>query len=237
MSGFLLFMVSLLLASAVHADELKVCKWVDEQGVVHYSGQPPEGRKCEEMELLQPITPEITGEAQKKDEQLGESRSSSPELEKGEELGEIKKPRHAGRSGIPLPVNEISTYLTTISTGVSWNFQKRCGHFSLVLRVHENLPKRVLLEAHFSNPAAPGKEKVVKAVVRRGESRVLLKSPGFRGFKCSNYPVVIHIYDAGNRDQKLGTHYQNIQSTIDLSRIKSPEQMAGAAIYGNCGDK
>ena len=237
MFRYLLLMLLCLLAVGAWAQEPKVYKWVDEQGVVHYTEQPPEGRKCREMELQQPFTPEQIEEAQKIHDQLVESHSSMRELREKEELSEIKKPRNAGRPRIPLPQNEISQYMETESTGISWDLKELCGRFSVVFSLHENLPKRVILEVHFPNPAAAGKEKVVKVSAHRGESDIRLESPPFKGFECRNYPVVVHIYDAKDPDQKIGTHYQYVQSSVDMARVRTPEQMAGAFFYGNCGDR
>ena len=237
MFRYLLLILLFLLAGGTRAEEQKVCKWVDEQGVVHYTEQPPEGRKCQEMELQQPFTPEQIEEAQKIYDQLIESQSSRRESGEEEKLSEIKKPRNAGRPRIPLPQNEISEFMETESTSISWNLEKHCGQFSVVFSLHENLPKRVVLEAHFPNPAAAGKEKVVKVSARRGESGIRLESPPLKGFKCRNYPVVVHIYDAADPDQKIGTHYQYVQSSVDMARVRTPEQMAGALFYGNCGDR
>ena len=237
MSRYLPLFLLFLLAGGAWAEEPKVYKWVDEQGVVHYTEQPPEGRKCREMELQKPFTPEQIEEAQKIHDQLVESHSYMRELREKEKLSEIKKPRNAGRPKIPLPQNEISQYMETEFTGISWKFKELCGQFSVVFSLHENLPKRVILEAHFPNPAAAGKEKVVKVSARRGEADIRLESPPFKGFECRNYPVVIDIYNAADPDEKIGTHYQYVQSSVDLARVKTPGQMAGAFFYGNCGDR
>ena len=237
MFRYLLIILLLLLTGGTRAEEQKVCKWVDEQGVVHFTEQPPEGRKCQEMELQQPFTPEQIEEAQKIYDQLIESQLSRRESGEEEKLSEIKKPRNAGRPNIPLPQNEISEFMETESTGVSWNIKELCGQFSVVFSLHENLPKRVVLEAHFPNPAAAGKEKVVKVSARRGQAEVRLESPPLKGFQCLNYPVPVHIYDAADPDQKIGTHYQYVQSSVDMARVRTPGQMAGALFYGNCSDR
>jgi len=237
MFRYLLLTVSFLLAGVAQAVEPEVYKWVDEQGVVHYSERPPEGRECKEMELQEPFTAEEIEEAQKLYKELVEDQSSRRELREQEELYEIKKPHNAGRPRIPLPMNEISVYLETVSTSLQWNMQELYGQFSLVLRPGENLPKQAVLEAHFPNPAVPGKVEVVKAVVNRRESRIHLQSPRLRGFQCQNYQIVVHIYERKDRDKSIGTHYQYIQSIVDLSRVKTPGQLASALSYGNCRDE
>ena len=237
MFRFLFLIVVFVLAGSAWAEEPKVYKWVDEQGVVHFTEQPPEGRKCREMELQQPFTAEDIAEAQIIYDQLVESQSSMREQRKEEKQSEIKKPRNAGRPKIALPTNEISEFMETQSSGMNWNFQSQCGQFSVVFGLHENLPKRVVLEVHFPNPAVAGKVKIVKVSAHRGESDVWVQSPPLKGFQCRNYPVVVHIYGAADRNQEIGTHYQYIQSSVDLSRIKTPGQMAAAFIYGNCGER
>ena len=67
MFRFLFLIVVFVLAGSAWAEEPKVYKWVDEQGVVHFTEQPPEGRKCREMELQQPFTSEQIEEAQRRD--------------------------------------------------------------------------------------------------------------------------------------------------------------------------
>jgi len=236
MFRYLILTVSILLAGAVRADEPEVYKWVDEQGGVHFTDYPPEGRECKEMELQESITAEEIEEAQKIYKELVEDQSTQRELRELEEPYDIKKSASAGRPSVPSPMNEVSAYLETVSAGINWNSSKLYGQFSLVLRPHGNLPERTKLKAHFPNPAAPGKVKIVSASFDSRERRIHLLSPRFKGFQCHNYQIVIHIYDGRDRDQRLGTHHQYIQSAVDLSRVHNAGQLASALSYGNCGD-
>ncbi|RPH96392.1 MAG: hypothetical protein EHM68_11300 [Lysobacterales bacterium] len=70
-------------------------------------------------------------------------------------------------------MNEVSQYFETLSSGIDWDTETRCGRFTLTLK-----------------PAAT----------------------------------------------PLGTHYQFIQSTVDLSRVRSEEQLVSAILHGNCRD-
>jgi hypothetical protein len=236
MFRYLLLTLSFLLAGVAQADQPDVCKWVDEQGVVHYSRNPPEGRECRKMELDDPHTALEIEKARQSHKKQMESQSLERKQEEWEKQHELKKPHHAGRPRVPLPMNEVSVYLETLSTTISFDSEKLYGQFTLVLRPHENLPNGVILEALFPNPATPDRPEVVKAAVNRGNSKIRLQSPPFRGFQCRNYQIVVHIYEGKDRDKRLGTHYQYIQSIVDLSRVKNAGQLLSALYYGNCGE-
>jgi len=232
---FLLYAL-LLLASLVLADECDIYRWIDEDGVVHYSERPSEGRECSKVDLPEPLTAGEIEQAVKIYEKLIDDQSVRRVQRTREEQEKIKKPSGAGRPLVPMPLNETSLYLETSSSGINWNVQKLCGQFSLDLRLHEKLPGRILLEAHFPNPASPGKVDVVKVRVNRRASKVHLESHRLRGFECQNYQVVVHIYDRKDLDHRIGSHYQFIQSNVNLSRVKNTKQLVSALVYGNCRD-
>lgn len=137
---------------------------------------------------------------------------------------------------MPLPTNEVSQYFETVSSGINWDTDKRCGRFMLTLKPLSTAPRRFSMEAHFPDPAKPGREKVVVARGYRSNSRIVLESPPLKGFECDNYRVFVHLYDSRDRATPLGTHYQFIQSTVDLSRVRSEEQLISAILQGNCRD-
>lgn len=136
----------------------------------------------------------------------------------------------------PLPINEVSQYFETLSSGIDWDTETRCGRFTLTLKPAATAPRTFWLEAHFPDPAKDGREKVVSARGSNRDSSVVLESPRFRGFECGNYRIFVHIYAAHDRATPLGTHYQFIQSTVDLSKVKSREQLVSAILRGNCRD-
>ena len=145
-------------------------------------------------------------------------------------------PAADGRPRVPLPANEVSQYFETVSSGITWDTKKRCGRFTLTLKPTAAAPRSFRLEAHFPDPAKPGREKVVATRGCRNDSRILLESPPLRGFDCGNYQVFVHIYGSRDRAMLLGTHYQFIQSTVDLSRVRSEEQLISAILQGSCRD-
>jgi hypothetical protein len=149
----------------------------------------------------------------------------------------LTRPRNVGPGPSPLPANAVSVYLATLSTGINWDTQKISGRFTLVLKARDTSPSRLFLEAHFPNPAREGDDVVVRQVVRSGTSRIQLQSPALRGFGCENYRVIIRVFDASDRDQPIGTHYQFIRSSVDLSRVHNRDQLLSAIFYGNCGSR
>jgi len=55
----LLWLPALLLAGGLSAQAAQVYKWTDDKGVTHFSAQPPEGQKANEVDVK--VAPQING--------------------------------------------------------------------------------------------------------------------------------------------------------------------------------
>jgi len=222
----------LVLAGALHAEETEVYKWVDEHGVVHYADRPPADRACDEVDLPppQPVTPEAMGPGPY-EQVIEQQKARKREADTG-----LKPPHDAGLPRVPMPESEVSPYFETLSSGISWNTETLCGRFRLTLKPAATLPTVFRVEAHFPDPGDSAGERVVSARASRRDEKIVLESPRLRGFECRNYRVGVHVFEPGDPQTPIGTHYQFIQSTIDLDKIHSAEQLLRAMLYGNCRD-
>ena len=68
----LLILLLILISGALIAAE-QVYKWVDENGVTHYSTVPPPDLECEEMQLERQPSPEEIAEAKRRQQAISES--------------------------------------------------------------------------------------------------------------------------------------------------------------------
>ena len=198
-------------------------KWVDEAGNVHYSDQPPPKEYEAEEFILLPAPSEGAPDQQplvspRQHEQREPSAVRSLPLS---ELG-------------PLPENESSQYIETISTGIGLDYRKRVAQFVITLKATQRLPRGAYLEVHFPDPANPANP-VVMGKVRQGVTpKVTIISPKLKGLKCWNYEAIVYIYRARSRSTLLGTHHQIIQSRINLDKVRDATEFAMAMSNGNC---
>ena len=150
----------------------------------------------------------------------------------------------------PLPENESSEYLDTKSTGIALNWKEGVAQYSMMLSAKRRLgqlrqttemsrrdfrlPFRAYLEVYFENPADSNNPIVVSKVWEAEQQDIFFLSPSFKGLKCRNYKVVVYVYKDSEKSKFLGVHQQNIQSRVNLDKIKSVEELFQATSQGNC---
>ena len=211
--------IATVLIETVNAD---MCKWVDENGTVHYAETCPEYTDSTKIEIQALPSQEQVVEADKRYEEFKKiiskhdsSKASEPSIHE-----------HKGRS-LPLeelgslPENTTSTYLITKGAYISLDFEKNDkGQFYLNLKARDNLPGGAYLEAHFPKPANADQKQIVGKKLRREGSEILMHSPKSSGFKCWNYEVEVFVYRDDSKDDLLDVHRQIIQSKFDQSLVK-----------------
>ena len=205
----------------------EICKWVDKNGVAHYSDTCPENVDSTEIKIQAPPSQQQIDAAVRSSEQLLDKRKTR------------KDKRLAGRSLSldqlgPLPENESSKYLTTTGTGILMNTQELVGQFTIHLKAKRNLSPGAYLEAHFPNPASPSNTAVVGKLLEKDATEILIEAPKSKGFKCWNYEVEVFVYKDRAKSLLLDTHHQTIQSRIDLDKVRNEVELVNAMVQGNC---
>ena len=213
-------------SAALFAAEIEVYRWVDEQGVVHYTEQPPPGRESDVLDITAQPAADRASEVT--------SMQSRSRVEPSE-TEDADRPRRVGWTTGPLPVNAVSVYLATLATGIDWDVHDQTGRFNLRLGIREGAPGRLVLKASFPNPARPGEAVETTRVTPAAAEEIEILSPPLKGFRCETYLVTVRVFDTADRDRQIGTHYQHIRSSVDLSRIRNSDDFINALFYGNCG--
>jgi hypothetical protein len=192
-----------------------LCKWVDENGTVHYAENCPD-KVDSEMVVIRPPPSEA---------QIAEAETRAAETKK--RLSERKSSKHSesenGRSLSleqlgPLPVNTISNYLITRGTGINFGADGR-GKFTLSLEARNSMPSGAYIEVHFPVPGSAGQKQVVEKSSVNGGDPVLLFSDESSGFKCWNYQIEVFVYEDESKKELLDVHRQTIQSRFDSDLI------------------
>jgi hypothetical protein len=229
-------LLGVLAIATVGVVDAEICKWVDEDGCVHYTETCPEGVEGTEVEIQPSPSREQVEEAVRRSAKISETRRVNEQSE--DSKSEIRP--HAGRSlpleelG-PLPENSTSTYLTTLGADYSFDTSALKGQFWLKLQARENLPRGAYLEAHFPNPANAEQKHIVGKELHREGGVVRMLSPKATGFECWNYEIEVFVYEDDSKDKLLDTHRQVLQSRIDLSLVNSAEELLmGMAGGGRC---
>ena len=211
-----------------------VYKCVDPAGGVAFSETP-----CNGGEKVTVDVPCPSAEEQRSiDEELRRSREYNEavgrRLEKEREARErSRRSESAGALG-SLPNNAVSEYLQTMATSFSINTQARTAQYGITIKVKSKLPRGAMLDVCFANPAAPDNPFRLTKRWDGGSETIFLTSPEFRGLRCGNHRITISIYDTADKKQLLGTHNQFVQSRIDLTRVRTTEDLLDAMLHGNC---
>lgn len=226
-----LFGVSVLMIAGVASAGM--CKWVDENGCVHYAETCPEGVAGTEVQIQPPPSQEQVTEADKQS-------ASWKEIKKERESSKRSKSEmqtSAGRSLAfeelgPLPENNTSVYLTTLGADYTINARTLMGQFCLRLQARDNLARGAFLEAHFPDPDHTNKIQIVGKELRREGANILILSPKSAGFKCWNYEIEVFVYQDDSKEELLDIHRQTIQSRVDLSLAKNAEDLIEGMLTG-----
>lgn len=212
-------LLCLLVLCAVAARGGEVYKWTDAQGRVHYSQSPPDGAPVQVVPIQPspaPVPPQTRQTRQ----------ASGPPAEMAADVPQEPLP---GRPG-PLPEDQVSEYLRTLSTSMSYNFNLSppLYRFAIRIRVRSDVPVGAVLVADFEDPTAAGRllHATARVVITSGYPQkiideILLQSPNFTEVRCRNYAVVIRLYQDERSRSPMGTHRQLIQSRMDSRLLRA----------------
>jgi len=214
-----------------HPATAEMCKWVDENGCVHYAQTCPEGVEGEQVDLQAPPGPEQVRAAEQR---AAEATRRLQTQEPAEGPAGASLPLHDLG---PLPDNVTSKYLTTLGTGITCNFKDLEAQFMLRLKANSGLPRGAWVEARFPDPAGRGNLQVTGMTPERPGAEMLFLSPPSRGFKCMNYQIEALVFDDESKQALLGTHRQTIQSRLDMSKVRTREDLLKAMTGKSCPDQ
>jgi|GEM_PF-922451 len=210
-----------------------VCKWVDEDGCVHYAETCPEGVEGSDVSLEPPPSRQRTEAAERRS---AETRQAIETRRQSKPADQQAQP-HRGRS-LPLdklgelPENSVSRYLVTLGADYSFKPGTLEGRFVLRLEARDDLPADAWLEAVFPDPAYAEHERIVTKQLSGRGGDFWLYSPWSDGFKCWNYEIEVHVYRDRTKSELLGVHRQRLQSRIDLGMIQSAADLVTAMARG-----
>lgn len=228
--AFLFGVLALVVAGVASAG---MCKWVDENGCVHYAETCPEGVNSTEVQIQAPPSQEQVAEADKQSsswKEIKKERESS-KRSKSELQTSADRSLPAEELG-PLPENTTSVYLKTLSADYTVDAGKLMGQFCLRLQARDNLARGAFLEAHFPDPGHTNKIQIVGKELRREGADILILSPKSAGFKCWNYEIEIFVYQDDSKEELLDVHRQTIQSRVDISLAKNAEELIRGLVTG-----
>jgi hypothetical protein len=134
----------------------------------------------------------------------------------------------------PVPNNAVSQYLETLATGFSIDTAERTARYGIFLKVRQKLPRGATFDVCFANPTAPESPFMLTKQWDGRSKTIFLISPEFHGLRCGNHRITISIYDTADKRQLLGTHNQLVQSRIDLTRVRTIEDLGDTLEHGNC---
>jgi hypothetical protein len=226
-------LVPLTLSSAEVASATTVYKCVGPAGRVEFRETPCNGG--EQITVDAPC-PSTEGEADSEElRRLREyNEGVGQRLEKERQAREQSRPPESFRALGPLPSNAVSKYLQTLGTGFSIDAKRRTARYTITVKVKPTLPRGAMLDVSFANPAAPEDPFMLTKRWDGRSKTVFLMSPEFHGLRCGNHRITISIYDTADKRQLLGTHNQLVQSRIDLTRVRTLEDLGDALLHGNC---
>lgn len=214
-------LAGLVTALSITAAYAQMCKWVDENGVVHYAQTCPEGVKTERIEIEEPVQPAAQAQS-----------PSAPYL--GLDPDRSARSLSLQRLG-PRPEFTQSRYLVTTGAVMRPHEASLGGQFIIRLRAADLLPSGALLEARFPDPSNPG-QATYESFVYEGLSPIIrLASRPATGFHCWNYHVIVSVYRDATKAELLDTHEQIVQSRFDLNDMRNAQDLAEAITSGgNC---
>jgi len=216
--GVLIGAVAVLVLTNARA---QICKWVDENGVVHYTQTCPEGVEAEHVEISKPPQ---TG--------VAESYKAAPYTGRDPDINarSLSLEKLGSR-----PENTKSRYLQTTSAMVRPDASSLGGQFIIRLIASSRLQPGNLVEARFPDPANPG-EATFESSLYEGYSTIIrIASRPAKQFKCWNYHVVFSIFSDETKTTLLDTHEQLVQSRFDLTKVRNEEEFTQATTgRSNC---
>ena len=123
------------------------------------------------------------------------------------------------------PLNEISEYFETKSTGVAYDFDDKSSQYSLTLKVLKNIPRSAYLVINFDNPLDKNNPVVIEKRWQSGKEENSYLSPKIKGMDCGYYWAIVSLYRDRSKDGLLGRHHQLIQSRASMVYATKPEDI------------
>jgi hypothetical protein len=199
----------------------QMCKWVDEDGVVHYATVCPEGVETDQVEILE--APASTAPS-----------PGQPARYAG--LDPDRNARNLSWQALgQFPEMTQSRYLATTSALVRPDPASLGAQFIIRVTATKRLQPGNVLEARFPDPSAPGRATFEQVTYEGLAPIIRIASRPRRGFLCWNYHVVVSVYSDAAKSQLLDTHQQIIQSRFDLSDARNQRDFDKATVGGgNC---
>lgn len=121
-----------------------------------------------------------------------------------------------------LPLNEISEYLETKSTGILLDYSDKSGQYSLTLKARKKLPQSSYIVIQFDNPLDNDKPIVTEKRWVNGKVEANYLSSKIKGFDCGYYWADVFIYKNRSKIKLIGTHRQLIQLRESLANVGDP---------------
>jgi hypothetical protein len=217
---YLIILAALLTLSPPFA-RAQVCKWVDENGVVHYAQVCPEDveAKLVEIEEAPPVASQSISQPTPYtglDPDRNALNLSTKALGRAPELAR-------------------SRYLETVSVLVQPDEASLGCQFVIRLKATRRLQPGNLLEARFPNPSQPGQAVFEQFVYEGLSPHIRIASKPSGGFMCWNYHVVVFVYSDATKSELLGTHDQLVQSRYNISDVRNERDFSKATTgSSNC---
>ena len=221
--------VFLALAAPGPAFGGEYCKWMDENGVVHYAEKCPDDVKS----AIVPTQDERAESQIRAAEEHTKSLLSKPS-QFGKYTGQSQRYRSLPKKKLgPLPPNNVSGFLKTKGANYVLNNKTLQGNFVLFLEARENVPEGAWVEAAFPNPSDIDKFDLVGKSVGPNQ-KFALESPPTRNLKCWNYLIQVGVFSNSSKKELIGIHRQVIQSHVNLDLVKDSDDLVLGVTTGLC---
>jgi hypothetical protein len=205
------------------------CKWVDENGVVHYAERCPDGTDTRRIETQDEIS-------ESRIESAAEVSRSLLQSDRDESMTRSSTVRYRSlpRDALgPLPPNTHTRFLHTTGAHYRLDRRTRTGALVLFLETTSEMPEGAWVVARFPDPADIRRFHDVEKSAGPGTT-LLLESPPSNRLKCWNYDVKVSIYSDRRKTTLLGIHPQTIQSQINLELVRQSEDLVRGVTTGLC---
>ncbi len=224
----------LVLAGTACAGEM--CKWVDEDGCVHYAASCPPGVESEKLALPAPPTDAQRTAAAEGYESAREYLDDRDDQRSKDGDGDRFRSISTAALG-PLPENLESRYLTTTSTHFGIHIDDMSYSLMLTVKAKPNLPIGSLLQAHIPDPSNRHAHVIIERTVERKGQTLVFHAGSLKAMYCQNFPVIVRVYEDFSAQRLLGTHRQTIQARVDSRLVKSRSDLVAAVTNGLCPDR
>ncbi len=230
-----------------------VYKWVDEEGVTHYSDVPTREKKARELDIKPVLTPgpEVAKPLPKtwqQQEQEFQKRRAERERKEREARAAVLSDDDAATFRAPL---KAGRYVTTTRTSVIYTVRGEvlCGRLQLTIKGNPAMEREAWLKAVFLVPLSDMHDPTLltnpdplrQAVnvpedgllrIRPGEE-VSIQTPEVAHLRCVHYEADILIFRDDRGSELLDEHIQGITGWIDGTKVRSSSQLNAALDSAN----